>query len=337
MIGRAAALAALGCLALAAPARAQDPLVTPTPTPTATPTPAPAPAPVKGTLAVTALGTYRDGPRRVVVAGRSWAVTGTVRPYVAGQSVTVRVYRGGRRILQRSVRLAGAPDGAGGSFRALVSRGPAGTYVARVSHPGTPELQRLRGTLRVLAVDGDIAPGASGVAVRLIQRGLSALHYAAPRSGVYDAATERAVLAWRKVTHRARTFTASRDVLLAVLAGQGAWRVRHPADGRHVEADLSRQVLVLVSGSRVQRIYNVSSGSPATPTVLGRFRAYRKDPGTNSHGMVHSTYFVGGYAIHGYASVPAYNASHGCLRVPIPDSWAIYRFVRMGDVVWVEP
>jgi lipoprotein-anchoring transpeptidase ErfK/SrfK len=53
--------------------------------------------------------------------------------------------------------------------------------------------------------------------------------------------------------------------------------------------------------------------------------------------MVHSSYFIGGYAIHGYFSVPAYNASHGCLRVPIPDSWSIYRWVRMGDVVWVEP
>jgi lipoprotein-anchoring transpeptidase ErfK/SrfK len=81
----------------------------------------------------------------------------------------------------------------------------------------------------------------------------------------------------------------------------------------------------------------MSSGKPSTPTVLGRFRVYRKDPGTNSHGMVHSSYFIGGYAIHGYASVPAYNASHGCLRVPIPDSWSIYNWVRMGDVVWVEP
>jgi lipoprotein-anchoring transpeptidase ErfK/SrfK len=126
-------------------------------------------------------------------------------------------------------------------------------------------------------------------------------------------------------------------VLLGVLAGQGAWRVRHPRDGRHVEADLSKQVLVLVDGSRVHRIYHISSGKPSTPTVLGRFHVYRKDPGTNAHGMVHSSYFIGGYAIHGYADVPVYNASHGCLRVPIPDSWAIYSWLRIGDVVWVEP
>jgi lipoprotein-anchoring transpeptidase ErfK/SrfK len=70
--------------------------------------------------------------------------------------------------------------------------------------------------------------------------------------------------------------------------------------------------------------------------VLGRFHVYRKQPGTNSHGMVDSDYFIGGYAIHGYAEVPAFNASHGCLRVPIPNALSIYNWVRMGDVVWVE-
>jgi lipoprotein-anchoring transpeptidase ErfK/SrfK len=87
----------------------------------------------------------------------------------------------------------------------------------------------------------------------------------------------------------------------------------------------------------VRRIYHISSGAPATPTVLGRYRVYRKSPGTAWNGMVHSSYFVRGYAIHGYASVPTFPASHGCLRVPIPDAWSIYRWVRMGDVVRVYP
>ena len=36
--------------------------------------------------------------------------------------------------------------------------------------------------------------------------------------------------------------------------------------------------------------------------------------------MVYSSYFIRGYAIHGYADVPTYAASHGCLRMPIPDA-----------------
>ena len=58
---------------------------------------------------------------------------------------------------------------------------------------------------------------------------------------------------------------------------------------------------------------------------------YSKTPGTNAKGMVHSNYFIRGYAIHGYASVPTYPASHGCVRVPIPDAMSIYNWVRLGD------
>ncbi len=49
--------------------------------------------------------------------------------------------------------------------------------------------------------------------------------------------------------------------------------------------------------------------------------------------MVNSNYFIRGYAIHGYAEVPTYAASHGCLRVPIPDAAAIYGWVREGTPV----
>ena len=49
--------------------------------------------------------------------------------------------------------------------------------------------------------------------------------------------------------------------------------------------------------------------------------------------MVDSNYFIRGYAIHGYAEVPTYAASHGCLRVPIPDAPAIYGWVPYGTPV----
>ncbi len=58
-----------------------------------------------------------------------------------------------------------------------------------------------------------------------------------------------------------------------------------------------------------------------------------RQPGTNSHGMVHSSYFIRGYAIHGYAEVPVYPASHGCLRVPIPDALTIFNWLSLGDRV----
>ena len=80
-------------------------------------------------------------------------------------------------------------------------------------------------------------------------------------------------------------------------------------------------------------------GRADLPHVLGRagdadgrgsFRFYRKQPGTNAKGMVHSSYFIRGYAIHGYKSVPTHNASHGCLRVPIPNALSIFRWINDG-------
>ena len=46
-----------------------------------------------------------------------------------------------------------------------------------------------------------------------------------------------------------------------------------------------------------------------------------------------SSYFISGYAIHGYHEVPTYAASHGCLRVPIPNAPEIYRWVGEGTPV----
>jgi lipoprotein-anchoring transpeptidase ErfK/SrfK len=86
-------------------------------------------------------------------------------------------------------------------------------------------------------------------------------------------------------------------------------------------------------GGHVRALYTMSSGKPSTPTVIGRFRVYSKTPGTNSEGMVDSNYFIRGYAIHGYAEVPTYAASHGCLRVPIPNAAAIYSWVQSGTPV----
>jgi lipoprotein-anchoring transpeptidase ErfK/SrfK len=60
-----------------------------------------------------------------------------------------------------------------------------------------------------------------------------------------------------------------------------------------------------------------------------------RQPGYNSHAMYYSVYFQGGYATHGYNPVPTYNASHGCVRNPIPFSRFIYGWVRIGMPIYV--
>ena len=145
-------------------------------------------------------------------------------------------------------------------------------------------------------------------------------------------------MAFRKVNRMARRYDADRRVIEKVLAGKGAFKPRFPNAGRHVEADISRQVLALIDGRQGRGdLPHVHAARPATPTIIGTFRVYLKTPGTNAKGMVHSNYFIRGYAIHGYIDVPAFNASHGCLRVPIPDAWRIFSWLRIGDRVITYP
>jgi lipoprotein-anchoring transpeptidase ErfK/SrfK len=334
-------LGSLALLALPATALGQTPpLPTPTPTPTPpppapTPTPTPAPAPAPGALSIKLERTHRLGHDRIVLRGDRLRVRGAVVPFVPGQSVIVRLYKGRKKLAAKAVKVK--PAGPNGAF--LVALKPAeGRLTVRATHRATPQQAQMVAKARhVIGVPSSASLGARGPIVRLVQSRLANLHYAVARSGVFDASTARAVTAYRKVRGWSRIGVASRDVVRGLLARRGRFKVKYPSHGKHVEADLSRQVLVLIRGGKVDRIYTVSSGKPSTPTVLGRFKVYSRQFGTNALGMVHTSYFIGGYAIHGYHDVPTFPASHGCLRVPIPNALSIYNWLRIGDRVDVYP
>jgi len=206
---------------------------------------------------------------------------------------------------------------------------------ARAVHYATPQQAEFSGNSeKVHVASPDLSQGDSGPSVRLLQSELNALHYVVPLTGVFDEATGRAVIAFRKMTGLARVDYTNQSVFKRLQEGGGVFHVRYSGDGRHVEGDLTTQVLAEIEpGGRVHALYTMSSGKPSTPTVIGRFRVYSKTPGTNSEGMVDSNYFIRGYAIHGYHEVPTYAASHGCLRVPIPNALAIYGWVKEGTPV----
>jgi len=296
-------------------------------------TPPPAP-PAPPTLSVSALDTLGGA----ALTGRSFTARVVMKPFVPNETAVLRVYRGSKKIRVKTLTFTAVNGGAAGVATLKIKSAKAGRLSLKVSHKATPTVPTLRAkTVRLSAVAPYAGPGARGPAVRILQGRLAALKYVVPRSGVYDSGTANAVMAWRKVAGLSRTYTASADVFNGLLAGRGKFKVRHPGDGRHVEARLNSQVLALIDKGKVQRIYHTSSGTASTPTVRGKFRVYLKTPGTNAKGMVHSSYFIRGYAIHGYASVPPYNASHGCLRVPVANAREIYDWLRIGDVVWVEP
>jgi peptidoglycan hydrolase-like protein with peptidoglycan-binding domain len=298
----------------------------------APPAPAPGAPAVAGRLKLVLQHVH--GRRPFEIVGERLAVRGIVTPFVAGQKVTVRVYRNGHLIARKQVSVLSLGNGAG-QFHIGYSGSKPGALRIEAEHAATPQMAAFSArTSTVGYLSANLAEGATGPVVRLLQGELTALHYAVPDDGIFDEATGRAVIAYRKMTGLERVPDTNLQVFDLLQRGAGSFDVRYPGDGRHVEADLSRQVLAEIEpGGHVRRIYTISSGKPSTPTVLGRFQVYEKTPGTNSEGMVDSNYFIRGYAIHGYAEVPTYAASHGCLRVPIPDAASIYSWVRIGTPV----
>jgi peptidoglycan hydrolase-like protein with peptidoglycan-binding domain len=327
----AATSAALACAASASAA------ATPTPTVPVASTPAPAPVPPVATSApgkIKLVVQRAFGKPPFVIAGSKLVVRGIVIPYVGGQQVKVSFYREGRKAEVRTVSVLAIGNGAG-QFHIGYPSGSAGIVQVRAVHYATPEQAAFAGkSEQVHVASPDLSPGASGPSVRVLQSELNALHFVVPLNGVFDEATGRAVIAFRKTTGLARIPSTNLSMFKRLQEGGGVFHVRYPGDGRHVEGDLTKQVLAEIEpGGHVRALYTMSSGKPSTPTVIGRFRVYSKTPGTNSEGMVDSNYFIRGYAIHGYAEVPTYAASHGCLRVPIPNAAAIYGWVQQGTPV----
>jgi peptidoglycan hydrolase-like protein with peptidoglycan-binding domain len=321
--------AALICLAVpSAPAIAAE-TVTTTTTTTAAPG-APAPAPGHLVLSIENVG----GKPAFELLGGTMTVRGTVTPYVAGQTLAVTFYLQGQKVGEESVAvLPGADDT--GIVHVTYSTRFGGLAEAAMTHAATAQQEAFSArSPGVRFVSASVGPGSKGQSVRLLQSELNALHYAVPLNGDFDEATEHALIAYRKMVGLERVSLAGKQVFELLKHGVGAFHVRYPQDGRHVEADLTRQVLAEIEpGGHVYAIYPISSGKPSTPTVIGHFNVYEKTFGENSDGMVDSNYFIRGYAIHGYHEVPTYPASHGCLRVWIPSAPAIYGWVRLGTPV----
>jgi lipoprotein-anchoring transpeptidase ErfK/SrfK len=321
-------LATLAALAvLASPAAAQLP---------APPAPPPTPVQAQGKATLAVAGGVATKRIRYFARKQNVLVTGVVKPYVAGQTVTLSaVGKKGKVLVRRRAAIVPGPKGSG-RYRVRFKTRGAGFLRLVVKHNATPQQVGFRAKARrIQVVHWRSGAGSKGTKVVILQRQLRLLGYAVPVTGFFDGGTARAVTAYRKTNGLGRTGFAAAGVYDRLLNGRGAFKLRFPGAGRHVEFDWSRQVLVLADKGRPFRTYHASSGKPSTPTVFGTFHFYRKSAGTNSHGMVDSSYFIGGYAIHGYASVPNFAASHGCIRVPIPNARAIYDHVSLGETIFV--
>lgn len=192
----------------------------------------------------------------------------------------------------------------------------------------------------VVAEDGVVhSRGASGTKVILIQDRLMQLGYfVSDRRGSYGYGTSQAVMAFQKVQGLTRDGAAGPTT---------KWFLNHPgiprgasSSGRVIEVQKSKQVVLLVENGTVRWVLNASSGKASTPTPSGRYRINRQINGyryAELGTLYRPKYFNGGIALHGSSSVPAYAASHGCVRLTNAEAdflWSV-SWGAIGTRVWV--
>lgn len=265
----------------------------------------------------------RVSGRRIV--GARLVVSGRLLPARAGK-VSVTFAKSKRR-----VRV-----GAAGRFKASFRAGVQRRVRVRVHVAPAPGYVRARRAVIVRLRRPALALGASGISVRALERRLWQLRYALRGvDSYYGYDTYEAMLAFQKVHWMPRTGRVGGSSWRA-LAASRVPRARVPR-GDHIEVVKATQVLYEVRSGKVVRVAHVSTGATGN-TPVGRWSVYRRHTGTNRLHMSYPMYFLRGFAIHGYPSVPPYPASHGCVRVPVWFAPGLYsRWPGLGVRIFVFP
>jgi hypothetical protein len=263
-------------------------------------------------------------------------VVGSVSPYRPGQRVRVTYFINGRKAFSKKVKVQKAEEGRGRFVsRIRLKRGGRYAASARVApHAGLRADRTVRKRWKVRYKG--IGNGQCNRVIAGFKKAIRRMGYLPGAGKCFTGKTGRAVLAYRKVNGMSRNSHAGKGLVKRAYSGKGGYRVRHRGAGDHVEAPLGKQVIVFAKGDKPYAIYPISSGAPSTPTVRGHFKfGTYTQPGYNNLGMYYSYYFYGGYAIHGYHSVPNYPASHGCLRTFIADQPEIFNRIYPGLDIFV--
>jgi peptidoglycan hydrolase-like protein with peptidoglycan-binding domain len=194
----------------------------------------------------------------------------------------------------------------------------------------------------------DLGPGSSGPWTSRLQSALNRVGFhAGDPDGQFGTQTVAAVHAFQKVhdLERDGVFRSEHWPLLH-LAPESPGPGGEPD---RIEVDLESQVLYVVHESRIARVLAVSTGNGErytnssgsvvrARTPEGRFTFNRQRSGWHESylGFMYAPfYFRGGYAIHGSGSVPAYPASHGCVRVTLDDMDYLREFLELGMPIYV--
>jgi PKD domain/Putative peptidoglycan binding domain/L,D-transpeptidase catalytic domain len=256
------------------------------------------------------------------VVGRPLQLVVRLRTAAAGP-VRVEVRRRGRLVIAGRY---------GSGARIRLPSGRVAEYWITLSTAASAGYATRRLTLRKIVSYPRLSLGSAGPSVLALNEALHRLHIAVgavDSSFGYD--TRDAVVAFQKLHGLARTGSVDAR-LWRVLSTASAPHPRYSGD--HIEVSKGLQVLFVVRAGRVILVSHVSTGATGN-TPVGRWHVYSKVPGWLPDGMFDSSFFLRGFAIHGYPVVPFYPGSHGCIRVPVWLAPRIYGYDPPGSTIYI--
>lgn len=188
---------------------------------------------------------------------------------------------------------------------------------------------------KVTKPKGAKLPGTRQVQTKLAKLGYLPKTAVDGRAGYWTTQAVMAFQAWNGL---------GRDGVVGPLTAAALRTGTRPAPGRsgppkRIEVYNEKGVTLLIKGGAVKRAIHVSTGAPGTPTPTGTYTVFRKELNSWSvpfqTWLPYASYFNAGIAFHEYPDVPAYPASHGCVRVPAPEAKQVYAFAANGTTVVV--
>jgi peptidoglycan hydrolase-like protein with peptidoglycan-binding domain len=193
------------------------------------------------------------------------------------------------------------------------------------------------------------SPAAPSYDVAAAQRTLADLgYYLGAVDGKRGSALRSAVMAFQKVQGLGADGVVG-PATLAALKAPRTPTLKASSPSNRVEVDLTKQVLYVVKGGAISRILPISSGNGASYTQkdggkarsltpVGWYKIQRRIVGERKADLgtlYDPQYFYRGWAIHGSNSVPAFPASHGCIRVTRADAKWLLGAIGNGMSVYL--
>jgi peptidoglycan hydrolase-like protein with peptidoglycan-binding domain len=204
---------------------------------------------------------------------------------------------------------------------------------------------------------GVVGPGSQGPEVQAYEQRLADLRFdPGPVDGVYDQKTVYAVQTLQKLGGASPTGRITDGEVFALNFFQYKQPLASPPEPNRTEVDITSQTLTLYDTYQPKLLTTISSGSGEnycydtprenptshvcedanTPSGKFTFYEFRKGWDKSPLGQLYNPYYFNkGIAVHGYESVPATPASHGCVRIPMHISEYFHDLVQRGAVVHV--